>query len=280
MASAGFHHWYHRPPFDSEDLRIRGVGVREPMRRGIVDRPQGTGDVLIMCWHETVSIATRSGRGRHPPGTLVLWRPDDGHWYGSREHRWSHSWIHCSGKRVDGWIKEALIPANTALELGTTAALWEDCLFSLHRELRGPYQPSARIAGNLIENCLLALGRHLRHEQREDDDVPLALREARHVIETRFHTTLRLADLARVAGYSVPRFGALFRQYFGSSPMAYLVQLRLQRATYLLREPDLPIGEIAQRVGYDDPAWFSRLFKQAHGVSPRAWRQALANISS
>jgi len=274
MVQQGFRYWFDRPPFDGDDLRIRGLGYREWMRPGMVDRPHGTGDVLIMRWHQRVRLTTRSGEGRHPPGTVVLWPSGAGHRYGAPEGRWSHSWLHCEGRRVQDWIREGLVPCQRALELGAAGEAWEDCLLALHRELRGPYRPSARIAGNLIETCLLQLGRHLRRDEPRVADAPLALREAKHAIETRFQEPLRLGDLAALAGYSVPRFGALFRRHFDASPMAYLTAVRMQRAAYLLRDRELPVAEVARRVGYDDPAWFSRHFKQHHGRSPRAWRTA------
>ncbi|MBQ9217121.1 MAG: response regulator [Muribaculaceae bacterium] len=63
----------------------------------------------------------------------------------------------------------------------------------------------------------------------------------------------------------------------GKTPLSYINQLRLGRAAQLLRgEPDLTIGDIADRCGYDDMAYFSRQFKQFYGQTPSQYRSGLS----
>ncbi|MBQ9859228.1 MAG: helix-turn-helix transcriptional regulator [Clostridia bacterium] len=69
-------------------------------------------------------------------------------------------------------------------------------------------------------------------------------------------------------------FSRLFRRETGSSPQAYLTNLRLTRAAHLLRSTDCPVGEVARLVGYEDPLYFSRLFARHFGVSPRHYRKS------
>ena len=54
--------------------------------------------------------------------------------------------------------------------------------------------------------------------------------------------------------------------------MAYLTELRIQKACELLDNSDLRIAEIASRVGYDDKLYFSRIFRQHTGLPPTAYR--------
>lgn len=82
-----------------------------------------------------------------------------------------------------------------------------------------------------------------------------------------------LAELAHAAGMSVPNMQRHFRCRFGVSPIRYLQQCRLQRATTLLRETRLPIAEVARRTGLRNPSWFSRWFKNATGRTPRDIRR-------
>lgn len=77
-----------------------------------------------------------------------------------------------------------------------------------------------------------------------------------------------VSALAASAGYSTARFIELFRARWGTTPKDYLLSLRIARAQMLLHTTDLPVKEIARRVGYDDPLYFSRLFRHRTGNSP------------
>lgn len=62
------------------------------------------------------------------------------------------------------------------------------------------------------------------------------------------------------------------RRGAGCSPKDYLLRIRLDRAKELLATTDLPVAAVARRVGYDDPAYFSRLFTRRVGVAPVHFR--------
>lgn len=85
-----------------------------------------------------------------------------------------------------------------------------------------------------------------------------------------------LASLARRAGVSrtvlVERFGS----QLGLSPMAYLAHWRMQLASALLVQGQAPLGRIAEAVGYQSEAAFSRAFKRWRGLSPAHWRRQRA----
>lgn len=86
-------------------------------------------------------------------------------------------------------------------------------------------------------------------------------------------TAWTVEKLARSVAVSRSVLAARFAQVLGVSPMRYLAQWRLQLAANLLRdEPQLGMFAIAERVGYEAEAAFSRAFKRHLGVSPAAWR--------
>jgi two-component system response regulator YesN len=66
----------------------------------------------------------------------------------------------------------------------------------------------------------------------------------------------------------------LFKKLTGQSFKQYQLSFRLRRAATLMAEsPDCPIAEIAPAVGFDDPLYFSRLFRKYTGQSPTAYRK-------
>jgi len=83
---------------------------------------------------------------------------------------------------------------------------------------------------------------------------------------------LQVATLAAQANISPSHFFALFKRRIGSAPMDYFTRLRMQRACRLLEHTSLSIKEIASALGYDDPFYFSRVFKSINGKAPSDYR--------
>jgi len=82
-----------------------------------------------------------------------------------------------------------------------------------------------------------------------------------------------LATLSRAAGLSRSSLHERFVQLLGQPPMQYLTRWRMQLASARLRDTDAKHLHIANAVGYDSEAAFSRAFKREVGVSPAAWRR-------
>ncbi|CAM4299485.1 AraC family transcriptional regulator [Paenibacillus alkaliterrae] len=81
-----------------------------------------------------------------------------------------------------------------------------------------------------------------------------------------------LRELAEAAHLSPSRFSALFVQAVGTSPMDYLIQLRLSQAAHLLESTDHKIIEVAGECGFRNLSNFNRLFKQHIGKLPSELR--------
>jgi AraC-like DNA-binding protein len=81
-----------------------------------------------------------------------------------------------------------------------------------------------------------------------------------------------VAELARACSLSRSAFAARFAERVGKPPATYLAHVRLDAATELLRTTSLPVGLVAERVGYTSEAAFSRAFKRRYGTPPARWR--------
>ncbi len=86
--------------------------------------------------------------------------------------------------------------------------------------------------------------------------------------------TISAVDLARHVGIDRSHLARIFRQTMNTSPTGYLISFRIRKACELLTSrPDLSIKEIAYSVGYRDPLFFSRIFRQHKGLPPVEYRQ-------
>jgi AraC-like DNA-binding protein len=79
-------------------------------------------------------------------------------------------------------------------------------------------------------------------------------------------------EMAGLASLSRSRFSALYREFFGVSPREDLTAARLERARRLLSASVMTVDQVARHVGYDDPAYFNRLFKRKVGITPGSYR--------
>ncbi|MFK0289657.1 helix-turn-helix domain-containing protein [Streptomyces sp. NPDC090442] len=83
---------------------------------------------------------------------------------------------------------------------------------------------------------------------------------------------LSIAEHAARRGMTPAALRAAVRRGAGCSPKDYLLGIRLGRAKELLVATELPVAAVARRVGYDDPAYFSRLFTRRVGLAPARFR--------
>jgi transcriptional regulator GlxA family with amidase domain len=88
---------------------------------------------------------------------------------------------------------------------------------------------------------------------------------------------LQVATLAARANVSPSHFFALFKRRVGCAPIDYFIRLRMQHACRLLDETVMSVKEVAATLGYDDPFYFSRVFKAVNNVSPSLYRVSRLN---
>lgn len=112
----------------------------------------------------------------------------------------------------------------------------------------------------------------------DDADEGLSLRgtsvvpDVLAVIERRIAEPLSLRDVADELGLTPGHLTTVVRRRTGRTVVDWILDRRMSEARVLLAETDLPIAEIARRVGLPDPGYFARLFRREHDVAPRRWR--------
>jgi transcriptional regulator GlxA family with amidase domain len=84
--------------------------------------------------------------------------------------------------------------------------------------------------------------------------------------------SLQVATLAAQANISASHFFALFKRRIGCAPIDCFIRLRMQHACRLLDETVMSVKEVAATLGYDDPFYFSRIFKSVIHVAPSEYR--------
>ena len=174
--------------------------------------------------------------------------------------------------RVDAALANA---DSSATLLGVSprhAGAISEALGRLEAELREPRLGHELLLRAQLLELLVVLAR-AEHTPAEDPQRHRPrLEQTLALIHERFSDALSLAALARHAGMSISRFSCVFREALGTSPLDYVAATRMREARRLLRAPGQSIAEVAYAVGFQDSNYFSRSFKQHHGMSPREFR--------
>ena len=108
-----------------------------------------------------------------------------------------------------------------------------------------------------------------------DDVRDVILERINSIVRENLDRQITLADLAEETGYSVSYLRAIFRDRLGASLGKYIRESRLSRAAQLLQSGRVSITEVAGETGFDSLFAFSRAFKNAYGVSPKAYSKLI-----
>ena len=108
-----------------------------------------------------------------------------------------------------------------------------------------------------------------------DYTIPQCNEQTRKVFEyihSNYQDDMNLASLSERFGTNRTTLNRLFKEACGMTVMAYLGKIRITVASLLLRNTTLSIQEISWRIGLNDEAYFSRLFRSRTGLSPSEFR--------
>jgi len=106
-----------------------------------------------------------------------------------------------------------------------------------------------------------------------DQKAPDGIDEALGWLGRHLDRRLSLDDLAAVAGLDRFAFAKRFRARTGLPPLAYVHRSKVEAAAFLLQGTDLPLADVAARLGFCDEFHFGKVFKKWRGTSPGRWRE-------
>lgn len=131
-----------------------------------------------------------------------------------------------------------------------------------------PPEWQARQLAGLVLHELAAAERATPHA-----DSPPALERLKQYVEFHMAEPVSLCHLAEFARLSPATVGRLFRRHLGTTPVTWIMRVKIERARLLLRTRRLSVAEVARAVGFTDPYYFSKCFRRVTGQSPLAYRQ-------
>lgn len=143
---------------------------------------------------------------------------------------------------------------------------------SLERELEHQQIGFKCSAIAYFHQLVVMLSRCYGEVEKESSRSLLRIAETISFLEANYAEEIQVDMLVDISGMSRRSFLRAFEEATGSTPIAYLIRLRLNRSAELLRSTAKSITDIAFDVGFNDSNYFSRQFRKCFDVSPREYR--------
>lgn len=115
---------------------------------------------------------------------------------------------------------------------------------------------------------------------KADEKANHIISKAKAFIDRNFNRELTLEEVSREVHVSPYYFSKLFKEQSGENYINYLTMRRIETAKQLLRDGRLNVKSICNEVGYNDPNYFSRLFKRFEGMTPTEYRDQVTKEAS
>ena len=240
-------------------------------------RAEGVREAIFIYCVKGAGRCELAGR-RHAiqAGEILVIPPAWPHAYGADgKNPWTIHWFHAQGSLLAGFLSELNISAEQPkVFLGAdpqVLGIFEEVLEVLERG----YTPRQMLHASQALGHLLAVMIQHRHERwREQPDTCQKIAATLAHMKQHLDQPLRLDTLAALAGLSRSRYSALFKELTGFPPMDYFIRLRIHCACQWLDTTDGSVKNIALRLGYEDPLYFSRVFRSVTELSPMEYRRA------
>ena len=260
----------------TNSLMVTDIGFYDKAYNHYRERINGCSqNILIYCTNGEGWFEINGNRQVLLKNQYVIISANTPHKYGTNnQNPWSIYWIHFTGSKSHLFINHP--NKKMEIDLASNARYRDRILLfeEIFNNLEMQYSMENLEYANICLWHMLGSFRYLSQfrkitEYNPDDKITKSIRFMRDHLSEK----ISLETIANHIGLSVSQFSLLFKKKTSRTPIDYLAYLRVQRASKLLDFSTLRINEIALKVGYADPFYFSRIFSKIMGSSPKAYRK-------
>ncbi len=237
-------------------------------------RPSGRQDYQLLYVADGVAyFQLPDGEHKATQGDAVLYHPrqSQDYIYMAPDHP-EVFWLHFSGTQVETLLRDWKLDQGYHFHVSCQSD-YQTLFHRIIRELQLCEPNYVEMASLLAQELLSLMSRNLLQDSSCNSSRNLQIRQAIAAIHEDYRSPMSIAQYAQNLNMSICWFIRIFKQYTGLSPQQYIIRTRMIKARELLSASSYNVSEIAAMVGYDNPLYFSRLFKKTAGISPREYRQ-------
>ncbi len=246
------------------------MGIAFPHESGFtVDRPNGSGDNLLLVFKTEAFIRTGNGNITVPPDSAVVFSKGAPQIYGSSGGEYINHWVHFDCNETDIFFEKIKLRFNEPFAAASVQEA-ENVLKMLSVESVSSGSGKA-VCCDLLLRLLMAklCGGDERRDRSPHSE---ALRQLRADIYSMPSQNYTVESMAQRLMLSVSYFQALYKQEFGVSCYEDVICAKISAAKYYLKNTELSVCGIAELCGYENDVHFIRQFRKRTGMTALEYR--------
>ncbi len=208
-------------------------------------------------------------------GHMVLYRPKEPQkyeYYG--EDQTEVYWVHFTGGNVKNILRSYGLTDDKRVIYCGSGLDYQNLFRTMINELQMCKVNYAEMLEMYLRQIFIMLQRYFLNSLKTDNaHVVEEINKATLYFNEHYSEDISIDEYAQNNHVSVSWFIRNFKQCIGSTPMQYILSKRIYNAEILLHDSTYNVTEIAEIVGYDNPLYFSRIFKKVKGISPSEYRK-------
>jgi len=185
-------------------------------------------------------------------------------------------WVHFTGSDVKSILRNYEIPMDDPVFYSGASSVYSYIFKEMINELQTCRTGYEELLSMYLQQIFLLVQ---RTRQERKPTVTTYIQEemeyARRYFNEHYNEPISIQEYAESRDMSVCYFQRNFKQLVNHTPMQYLLTIRVNNAASLLETTDYSMAEISAIVGYEDPLYFSRVFRKIKGMSPTEYRKLL-----
>ena len=212
-------------------------------------------------------------------GHMVLYRPKEPQKYEYYGHDQTEVyWVHFTGGNVTNLLRSyGLTDDKKVFYCGSDLA-YQQLFRAMINELQMCKDSYQEMLEMYLRQIFIRLQRLFKTALKIDNaHVVEVIDKATTFFNEHYNDPISIDEYARETHVSTSWFIRNFKACTGFTPMQYILSKRIYNAEVLLRDTDYNIAEISRIVGYDNPLYFSRVFRKTKKMSPSEYRKCIRN---
>ena len=241
-----------------------------------VERVNHSDHLLIICLDGHGKVRYQEQAQVLRAGQALLLPKGMSHNYQSDNKKpWTIFWVHMDGHLAEQFT--SMMFANDEANLIFEVSNMTEVLLEFEQLLacrQATYQFNNFVLASNILRKIFSYFISQNQVLLTSDQSQINLQIIDGFLEKNIDSQVTLEEMAEVSGLSKFHFAKKFQKQTGLSPVRYFLELKIKHACELIDRTQLTIKEVSSRLGYDDPYYFSRLFKKIMGISPKQYRES------